>query len=95
MTTKQHKYSQLISIGHPREPGKCKFVEQLRKSGKLKELLQKGRIPVKNINNIQSLPCPVCHSSNPVSRANLRVKCSNCGSQLLSIRIKKKIKNRK
>ena len=89
--TKRHRYSQLLSVGHPREPGKCKFVGQLRRSGKLKELLQKGRISVKNV----QLPCPVCRTENPVSKTNLRIKCSNCGSQLLSIRIKKKVKNRK
>ena len=95
MITKRHKYSQLISIGHPRELGKCKFVGELRRSGKLRELLQKGRIPIKNINNVQNLPCPVCSQMNPISRSNLRIRCSNCGSQLLSIRIKKKVRNKK
>jgi len=94
----KHEHSEIQSVLHPREPGKCDFVEELRKSGKLTELLEKGRLYV-NVNpainnSIQNLVCPVCGNSNPVSRANLRVKCSSCGAQLLSVKIRKARRNR-
>jgi len=48
----------------------------------------------KNV-NIKELPCPVCNTLNTVSRANLRLKCHNCGARLLSVRVKTKLKKNK
>jgi len=91
----KHEHSEIQSVLHPREEGaKCSFMQELRKSGKLRELLEKGRLPIKNITpwtggKVQYLPCPICQQMNPVSRSNLRMKCSKCGTNLLSVRIKK------
>ena len=61
------------------------------------ELLKKKRLPIKNITpwsggKVQYLPCPICQKMNPVSKSNLRMKCSQCGTNLLSVRIKRKVK---
>lgn len=91
----KHTHSEIQSILHPREEGaKCQFMTELRKSGKLRELLEKGRMPIKNISpftggKVQYLPCPICSQMNPVSRVNLRMRCSSCGTNLLSIRVRK------
>ena len=36
------------------------------------------------------LPCPVCGVKNPVSRSGLRLRCSGCGRQLISVKVKRK-----
>ncbi len=96
----KHAISKVQSILHPREEDKaCAFMASLRKTGKLRELLEKGRLPMKNISpwsggKVQYLPCPVCQTQNPVSQANLRMKCNSCGTPLLSVRVKKNIKRR-
>jgi len=43
--------------------------------------------------NVQNLPCPICHTLNPIKKINFRLKCPDCGTQLLSIRIKKPRRN--
>ena len=58
---------------------------------KFQESIKKGvrtrmGLPVKN------LPCPICKTLNPVSQANARLKCSKCGTNLVSVRVKKNIK---
>ena len=95
MVIKRHKYSQLLSIGHPRSEDKpCAFLASIRKTGRLKELLEKGSLPIKNITpwsggKVQYLACPSCSTMNPVSRAGLRLKCKNCGIPLLAVHVKK------
>ena len=46
------------------------------------------------VGKIQSLACPICKQMNPVSRVNLRMRCSKCGTNLLSVRVRKNIKRR-
>ena len=96
----RHPHSQLVSILHPRGEGKpCAFMAAIRKTGKLKELLEKGRLSIKNISpfagKVQYLPCPNCGTQTPVSRANVSLKCSSCGMPLRSIRVRKNITRRK
>jgi len=38
---------------------------------------------------VRYLPCPICKQMNPVSRANLRMRCSKCGTRLLSVKVVK------
>jgi len=42
---------------------------------------------------IRNLPCPRCQTPNPVSKANVYLKCSSCGTQLKSVRVRKVKKN--
>ena len=43
-------------------------------------------------NPVRELPCPVCKALNPVNRANLRIKCDQCGTKLLSVKVVKNIR---
>ena len=94
----KHEHSELQSVLHPREEGKaCTFMQELRKSGKLKELLEKGRLPIKNITpwsggKVQYLACPICQNMMPITRVNVRARCTKCGTPVLSVRIKRKVK---
>ncbi len=36
------------------------------------------------------LECPSCHAKNPVSRAGVFLKCSNCKKNLVSVKVKHK-----
>lgn len=47
------------------------------------------------IGKVQEIPCPICKALNPVSRVNARMRCKECGTQLLSVRIRKNIRRRK
>lgn len=92
----KHAISKVQSILHPREEGKaCAFMASLRKTGRLKELLEKGRLPVRaNITpwsggSVQYLPCPNCEAMNPVSVANVFLKCKGCGMPLKSVRVRR------
>ena len=63
---------------HPR-----KFKESI-----IKGVRKRMGLPVKN------LLCPVCQESNPVSKVNTRLKCSGCGTNLISVKVKKHIKGK-
>ena len=71
---------------------------KMRKSSK-NELLEKDNTTIKTLipvkGKIQYLTCPVCSELNPISRANLRLKCPGCGTNLLSVRIKKVLRRNK
>ena len=43
---------------------------------------------------VSNLSCPVCQTLNPVSRQNVYLRCSKCGTPLRSVRVKKNIKRR-
>ena len=43
--------------------------------------------------SVRTLSCPVCNAKNPVSKVNARLKCSGCGTQLISVKVKH-IKNK-
>ena len=83
----KHEKSVLQAVLHPKEPGKCSFLDELRKSGKLKQLLEVGWLPMRK--NVQYLPCPICGATNPVKGVT-RIKCTKCKANLLAVRIKKK-----
>lgn len=46
------------------------------------------------LRNIHQLPCPICKTLNPVNRANTRLKCSKCGTNLIAMRVKKRGKKK-
>lgn len=58
-----------------------------------KKNLEKSKITPWSGGKVQYLPCPVCQNMNPVSQANIRMRCSHCGTRLLSVRIKKSRRN--
>ena len=43
------------------------------------------------LRSVKHLPCPICNALNPVSAANISLRCRNCGTQLLSVKVKKQI----
>ena len=98
-TDGKHKQSELQSILHPREESKsCAFMASIRKSGRLKELLEKGRLPItRNVSpfsgKVQYLSCPVCSSTNPVSRVG-SLRCMSCGTPLSAVKVKRNRKRR-
>lgn len=50
---------------------------------------------MKILREVRNLPCPVCNEKNPVDRANVRIKCCNCGAKLLCVKVTKKHKSSK
>ena len=63
-----------------------------------KELPDKGRLPIKNISpfagKVQHLNCPICGNPQPVSAANIRMRCNICGTPLISMKVKKNAKRK-
>jgi len=51
-----------------------------------------GKKPPPNpINHVQMVNCPTCGTPNPVSRANVYVRCEGCGRRLISVKVKKNL----
>jgi len=51
-----------------------------------------GKWPAeKNVSVMTSniIPCPVCSNPVRVNKALVRLKCSNCGAQLVSVRVRR------
>lgn len=38
---------------------------------------------------VQNLPCPICSALNPISRVNFRMQCKQCGTPLLSLKVRR------
>ncbi len=55
----------------------------------IKKQIAHSKIVLKNVKDIQYLPCPICKTKNPVSRSNISLRCSNCKTRLLSIKVRK------
>jgi len=51
--------------------------------------IKAGLHTFKNAKEPHLLPCPICGTKNPVSKANLRLRCSKCRTQLLSVKVRK------
>jgi predicted RNA-binding Zn-ribbon protein involved in translation (DUF1610 family) len=45
----------------------------------------------KNVTSVlpKKLTCPVCSNPVSVNRANIRLKCPNCGTSLVSVKIRR------
>ena len=52
-----------------------------------------GRWPSeKNVKAMTSnvIPCPVCSNPTKIDRANIRLKCPNCSTKLISVKIRRR-----
>jgi hypothetical protein len=88
----RHEHSELQSVLHPKELGKCRFIDAMRSTGQLRHLLEVGKLQINTIKNAQMLPCPKCKFENPVPRVNINMKCGQCGTRLLSVKVHRKYK---
>ena len=96
---KDNKNHKLQAILHPEGESKpCKFLDDIKASGKLVRLLEKGskdKESYQKYNNpykihINQMACPTCGMLNPISRSSVYIRCDGCGRKLVNVKVRKR-----
>ena len=95
---KDNKNYKLQAILHPNgEKKPCKFLDDIKASGKLNRLLEKGGKSKESYQKynpykiqINQMPCPTCGMMNTISRSSVYIRCDGCGRKLVNVKVRQR-----